>query len=271
MTTHEPGYDFFATGAPAPAAPPAPSGFGTVAPPAPAPAPVPVPAPAPVAPTGPVVAAGYTPGAVNQFGTPLDTPSVPTGPYAAPGIGAAPTAGPGLVSSWDAAPPAGSPAPPAWGAAPVGHRAASRPTPRPGTVLAAGIVAIVVGALALVLGVVGMVAYAAISSELAAFENAPELAGADLDMSGLTTMMLVGVVVLLASGALYLVAGIATAAGRRWGAWTLIVVSVVSIVMTLVQMVTGSGGNGLLGIVVSAVVAGLLLTPAAQAWLRSPA
>jgi hypothetical protein len=200
---------------------------------------------------------------VNQFGTPIDAPTVPTGPYAAPGIGAAPTAGPGMITEWD-------PAPAAFGAAPHGHRSAAAPA-RPGTVTAAGIIAIVVGALGLLLGLVGLLGYAAMSSELSALQSSPELAGSGLDMSGLTTLVLVGVLILLASGVLYLVAGIATVTGRRWGAWTLIAVSVLSIVVTLVQLVTGSGGNGILGIVVSGVVLGLLVTPAAQSWLRGPA
>jgi hypothetical protein len=240
-----------------------------MAPAAPLVSPAPAAAPAMPAAPAPVVAAGYQPGAVNQFGTPLDAPTVPTGPYAAPGIGAAPTAGPGLVSAWDTAAPGAAHAAPH-----AGHRAAGAPSAaaaRPGTVLAAGIVAIVVGALGLLLGFMGLLAYAALSSEIAALEASPELAGSGLDLSGFSTFMLIGALILLASGALYLVAGIATVSGRRWGAWTLIAVSVLSIVVTLVQMVTGSGGNGLLGIVVSALVAGLLLTPRAQAWLRSPA
>jgi len=252
MTSHEPGYDFFGT---APSAAPSPSPEPPAAAPVVATTPYPVPTPVPAV-QAPLASplSGYAPGSVNQFGTPLDTPVVPTGPYAAPGIGAAPVAGPALVSEADR---------------PATHRLAAREPTRPGTVLAAGIVGIVVGALGLLLGLVGMVGYAGLRQELSALESSSEAAGLGaLDTSGLTALILVGVLVLLASGAGYLTAGIATVAGRRWGAWTLLVVSGLSIAVTLLQMVTAGDGSGLLGIAVSSAVVALLLAPASRAWLR---
>ncbi len=257
MTSHEPGYDFFGT---------APSAASATAPEPPAAAPVistaPYPVPAPVPTTsapGVSPLTGFASGSVNQFGTPLDTPVVPTGPYAAPGIGAVPVAGPALVSDAD------RPATHRLAA----HRLAARQPARPGTVLAAGILGIVVGALGLLLGLVGMVGYAGLRQELSAVESSSEAAGlGGLDTSGLTALILVGVLVLLASGAGYLTAGIATVAGRRWGAWALLAVSALSIAVTLLQMVTAGDLSGLLGIAVSAAVVALLLAPASRAWLR---
>jgi hypothetical protein len=95
-----PSYDFFATGRPgnpaetlAAALPDpvdAPTAEGVPGPPA-----APEPVAFPVAP-----GSGYAPGSVNQFGTPLDVVPVPTGPFAAPGIGAAPIGSPGMLSTW---------------------------------------------------------------------------------------------------------------------------------------------------------------------------
>ncbi len=93
---NDPGYDFFAIGGPDdPAKVPPPEGQPPI-----------VPSPVP-----PVVGATYhsPPPArtfqmgtmtVNQFGTPVELPAVPTGPYAAPGMGTAPAPVPGLVTTW---------------------------------------------------------------------------------------------------------------------------------------------------------------------------
>lgn len=104
----EPGYDFFATGRPAaPEGSSVPLPGGRAAPTREQPAPVmnqfgtptatsrPVPAELPVAP-----GSGDAPGAVNNFGTPLDVVAAPTGPFAAPGIAAGPIGAPGMVSTW---------------------------------------------------------------------------------------------------------------------------------------------------------------------------
>lgn len=99
-----PSYDFFATGRPEdagetpvtalPGADAEPVGAPTAEDATGAPA-----APGPVAfPVAP--GSGYAPGSVNQFGTPLDVVPVPTGPFAAPGIGAAPIESPGMLSTW---------------------------------------------------------------------------------------------------------------------------------------------------------------------------
>ena len=145
----DPGYDFFATAAPAGTAvpePPATNRFGGPVEPAATPAgpgaELPPAAPATGAPAlsssaepeVPTSVPGYHPGSVNRFGTPADLAAVPTGPYAAPGLGAAPIEAPGLVSTWSgpatagsaaAAPARATEAPPA--AAPS-HDAAARST-----------------------------------------------------------------------------------------------------------------------------------------------
>ena len=161
----DPGYDFFATGAASGATPPIPG----AQPPTPAPpavnqfgtplAPVAhqfgaptAPAPVPVVP-----ASGYQPGRVNQFGTPIDLPAAPVGPYAAPGVAAAAIPTPGMVSTWDPAARAGGRA-----AARQGRSASVADMRRPGTVLAAGILAIIDGGLMLLGAVVTWLARAAV-------------------------------------------------------------------------------------------------------------
>ncbi len=286
----EPGYDFFATGRPVGATLSSPVG--------------PVPAPmAPVAPAAPQPGARVfdTPsGSVNQFGTPVDLANVPTGPYAAPGIGAAPTGAPGIVSTWDVAAPddlaaldrfggvptastgvvgVGAPAP---GGPNGAHRSAptTTSTTRPGTVLAAGIIGIVEGAVILGMGLLALIGYLALRGQLAALESemaafgSPDGASAGFgggDLVGtITTVVLVGAVVLLVIGSGYLVAGIATVRGRRWGAWALLVVSAINVVYGIYQFAAGSSSVGalLLGAGVSGAVVVLLSLRNSRQWLR---
>lgn len=284
----EPGYDFFATGRPVGTTPVNPVGPVTT----------PMAAVAPVT-SAPGARVFDTPsGAVNQFGTPVDLANVPTGPYAAPGIGAAPTGAPGLVSTWDVAAPE-APAPvdrfgaasvaPAdatvSGAAPVAdhgtHHAATPAggSARPGTVLAAGIIGIVEGAVILALGLVALVGYLALRSQVAELESqlsvlgAPEggTSGFGGDLVGtFTTVVLVGALVLLVIGSGYLAAGIATVRGRRWGAWALFVVSALNVVYGIYQFASGRSGVAamLLGVGVSGAVVVLLALRDSQRWLR---
>jgi hypothetical protein len=339
----DPGYDFFATAAPAGSAElttesapvPAVSRFGTplpqeqAAPAAPAYA-----APAPPAAAVPAPVPGYHPGAVNQFGTPTDLPAVPTGPYAAPGLGAAPIEAPGLVSTWSgpavpeaAAQPvavAAPVAPPAPAAAPVaplppaepvaatpvavsrfgspippdvlvedptyaalafgtpvagtpgyappgaGHRtAAPMSDAKPSAVTTAGIIGIVEGGLLILLGLLGLMGYLALKSQLDALAASPELAGSGLSVSSLTNLVLVGVLIALLIGAGYVVAGIATLRGARWGAWALLVVSAINVLYGLYELVSGDAGFGtLLSIGVSGAVVVLLCLGDSMRWLR---
>jgi hypothetical protein len=339
----DPGYDFFATGAPAgtaeptnDAAPaPAVSRFGT---PLPQDEAVPAAAayapPAAAAPVAPAPVPGYHPGAVNQFGTPTDLPAVPTGPYAAPGVGAAPIEAPGLVSTWSgpavpdasaqpvatAAPVAATaavaaplPPPPveAVAAAPVavsrfgspippdvlvedptyaalafgtsvagtpgyappaaGHRAgaAASADAKPGAVSAAGIIGIVEGGLLILLGLLGLMGYLALKSQLDALAASPELAGSGLSVSSLTNLVLVGVLIALLIGAGYVVAGIATLRGARWGAWALLVVSAINVLYGVYELLSGDAGFGtLLSIGVSGAVVVLLCLADSMRWLR---
>jgi hypothetical protein len=333
----DPGYDFFATGAPAGTAEPAPapapqvSRFGgpveapatpeTPAPPSGYPAPVAAaPAyaapPAPAAPA-PVSVPGYHPGNVNQFGTPADLAAVPTGPYAAPGLGAAPIEQPGLVSTWAgpaAAPAAPQPAAPAApvaapaAAAPVavsrfgspippdvlvedpsyaalafgtpvagahGHAAPAHPhghqpaADKPGAVTAAGIIGIIEGGLLVAFGLLGLLGYLALKSQIDQLAASPELAGSGLSVSSLTNLVLVGVVIVLLIGTGYVIAGIATLRGARWGAWALLVVSAISVLYSIYELVTGDAGFGtLLSIGVSGAVVVLLCLTDSMRWLR---
>jgi hypothetical protein len=243
-----PEYDFFATGPrQAPPQPPAPPVGRTASPSVPA---------APM--TG-------APAPVNQFGLPVDE-YAPTGPYAAPGYGTVPVAH-GLVASQD----------PAWGA-PAGRRQAPAPADvRPGTVLAAGIISIVLGALGAVLAGMGLLGYAAMSAQLDQLAAASDdSATAAAFGSAILGAVLVGVVVLAVFAALYLVLGIMTARGSRPFAWALLVVSALNLLWSAYQFVSGSmGTSGTggtfstvvgLGVVVAIVL--LLTVGSGGAWLR---
>ncbi len=243
-----PEYDFFATGPrQAPPQPPAPPVGRTAAPSVPA---------APM--TG-------APAPVNQFGLPVDD-YAPTGPYAAPGYGTAPVAH-GLVASQD----------PAWGA-PAGRRQAPAPADdRPGTVLAAGIIAIVCGALLALLAGTGFLGYLAMSSQLDGLAAASDdAATAQAFGSAILGAVLIGVIVLAVFAALYLVLGIMTAKGRRPFAWALLVVSALNLLWSAYQFVSGSmgtsGSGGTLGTMIGfgVVVAIVLLLAVGSggAWLR---
>ena len=284
----EPGYDFFATGRPVTATPTPPVG------------PMPTAAPARVTPVPGARVFDTPTGAVNQFGTPVDRSNVPTGPYAAPGIGAAPSSAPGMVSTWDAPPQEHAPASPErFGTGPGlpagvagrgtpgpavhsgSHRSATSAaaTARPGAVLAAGIIGIVVGAGMLGLGVLSLLTYLALrsrlaelESQLAAFGDADGAAAfAAAPVGSMAAAVLITAVACLAVGSGYLVAGIATTRGRRWGAWALLAVSSIYVLGGLYQLTSGrSGLAGLsVGFLVSGAVVVLLALRDSQRWLRT--
>lgn len=252
-----PEYDFFATG-PRPAAPSGASGFGTTVTPSSAAPAVTPPAAAP---------------AVNQFGLPADAVA-PTGPYVAPGYG---SASEGIAAGVGVTDTPGH-------AAPVhGRRAAPAPVSdeRPGTVLAAGIVALVVGGLLAVLAVLGLFAYLAAKSQMDAMlapgAGEADLAGAEDFVSALLMAVLVGVLVLAVFAGLYLLLGVGTVRGHRGFAWGLLVVAALNVLYGVYQLATGAGaadvapGSGagtLVSLAVSVAIVGLLTLGSGGAWLR---
>ena len=255
-----PEYDFFATGprrAPAGAAT---DGFSTPA----APHAQVRHAAGPVLPEAP---------AVNQFGLPVDA-AVPTGPLAAPGYGAAPVHG-GITAGYDDAPAAWDPAA---SVAARSHSRESAPPPdmRPGAVAAAGIIAIVLGVLGTLSAAFIFFGYLAAKSEVdaAIAASGPELEGlGELTSSILTGVLVMGFVV-AAISVLYVVLGVMTARGRRWAAWTLVVLSALSLVGSLYQTLgAGSGGaasgvGSWLGIATMVAVLLLLTIGEGGRWLR---
>ncbi len=256
----DPGYDFFATGRPAAAPEPA-SRFGTpmVAAPAAAAAPVEPPSVEPAAFAIPPIS-GYQPGNVNQFGTPLDEVRVPTGPYAAPGIGAAPVEAPGLLTTWGGPPVAG-------------QHGRARPAAydvRPGGVLAAGIIGIVEGVLLLVIALFGVAGYVALQSQVAALEAQAGFEGAGELVAGVSTILLLAILVTLVIGLLYLLAGIAAVRGRRWGAWTLLVVSALNVVYGAFGFLGGTrtGLGDIVALLIALLVVVLIVTRGSWSWLR---
>lgn len=256
-----PEYDFFATGPrSAPSAPAPGAGFGTTITPSTA---------APAVPAAPAAAAAP----VNQFGLPVDAAS-PVGPYAAPGYGS---------SDQGIAAGVGQPLP---GAVVGQHsrRDADVADERPGTVLAAGIVALVIGGLLAVLAFLGLLAYFAAKSQMDSLLGTPGMTEADAAMAdefvgALLTAVLVGVVVLAVFAALYLVLGVGTVRGRRGFAWGLLVVAVLNVLYGLYQAATGGAADVAPGaslgawvsLAVSFAIVGLLTLGSGGAWLRRSA
>jgi hypothetical protein len=240
-------YDFFATG---------PKDDGPVVPP---------PAPAPTRHTGQFGGAVDPEGRpINQFGTPIGEAAVPVGPSAAPGYGAAPVAAPGLNSSWSGpAVHAHAHAAPAWGAPPVPSYGPG-PGARPATVLAAGVIGIVQGAIAVIVGLLGIAVAGVVSSDVAAN-------GTGRDVSGILRIMML-VVLLIGVG--YVVAGGAAIAGKRWAAWTLLVIEGLGLLVGLIDVVSSSSQTAgasvglLINLLIPAAVLVLLLVPVSRAWLR---
>ena len=160
---------------------------------------------------------------VNQFGTPIEQTAAPAGPAAAPGYGAQAWGGPGLTGNAGRTPPAAA------NCTPPGTRAADSSV-RPPTVLAAGVVAIVQGVLAVIVALLGFAAVSALESELAQVQGGVQLTA---QVSGFVRLVLF---LVLLVGVLYLVAGIGAAAGRRWGAWILLVVESVGLVLGVIGL-----------------------------------
>jgi hypothetical protein len=231
----EPSYDFFATGRPA-AAPDA--AVGTPGGPTHSP------------PSNPAWA--YNPGHVNQFGTPLDVAPAPTGPFAAPGIAAAPIAAPGMVSTWSgpgqpgraahvAQPPRGS-------------------VERPGTVLAAGVIAIINGTLGIGGSILGLAALAAFSSAIASAGD------------GLAAVLPIVQVILwvtLVLGVIWLVLGIGVVRGSRTSLRWMRVVVVVAALLAAYSLLTAPSASNVASMVLYGVVLWLLYCERTTSWLRS--
>ena len=139
---------------------------------------------------------------------------------------------------------------------------------RPPTVLAAGVVAIVQGVLAVIVALLGFAAVSVLESELAQVQGGVQLTA---QVSGFVRLVLF---LVLLVGVLYLVAGIGAAAGGRWGAWTLLVVESVGLVLGIIGLLdsatqTGGALGQLVGLAVPVAVLVLLLLPRSWAWLQS--
>jgi hypothetical protein len=125
-------------------------------------------------------------------------------------------------------------------------RAAAAPVDvRPGAVLAAGIISIVLGALALLVAGTILLGYLAAKSQIdeALGTSGSQVAGLDDMASSLLAGVLAAGLMVAVIAALYIVLGIATTRGRRWAAWVLVGLSGLSLAWSLWQMVTGGAGG----------------------------
>jgi hypothetical protein len=257
---NDPGYDFFAIGGP--------NDPATAQPQPPAGQPPILPSPVP-----PVVGATYhspEPGrtfqmgsmTVNQFGTPVDLPAVPTGPYAAPGMGTAPASVPGLVTTWQG--PQGPTR-----QAPAGHRtAAPHRDELPRNVRAVAILALFFGVLATIGTVIDFSRYGELKAlvDTASTSNA---VGAELANQVLSVLLVVLVIMALVS-ALLLVGGGATLAHKRWGGWMLVASFGLYLLGALWQMVhNGFDGISILVVGIALALLGALVTGDGRRWLMS--
>jgi hypothetical protein len=243
----DPGYDFFATRQPSQTPEPVPA-VG---------APQsqllqPTPPTQPSQPSQPMPTAQST--AVNRFGMPIDLPVAPTGPYAAPGIGAVPTATPGMVSTW-AGPPVPTRARPTARAAAVWDRP-------PRNVVAVAVLAIVLGVLAAIPTVAALSTYLDLKGQL-------DSLGAGADLGGqILGVMLVAIVVMGLVAAFLLTGGIATVAGQRWGAWLLVVAFALYLLGQLQALVNGGFGLvNVIGVLIGVVLVLSLVSGEGRRWL----
>jgi hypothetical protein len=255
---NDPGYDFFALGGPTDPA--------TDPPPPPAAEP-----PILLSPVPPVVGATYHSPApartfqmgnmtVNQFGTPVELPAVPTGPYAAPGMGAAPAPVPGLVTTWQGPQASGR-------QAPAGRRTgAGLRDELPRNVRAVAILALFFGVLASISTFLDFSRY----GELKALVDAAAASnpvGATLANEVLSVLLVVLVLMVLVS-ALLLVGGGATLAHKRWGGWMLVASFGLYLLGALWQMVhDGFDGISVLVVGIAVALLGALVTGDGRRWL----
>jgi len=170
-------------------------------------------------------------------------------------MGAMPVAAPGMVSTWD----------PRAGAAPTRARGAVAPS-LPQGVRTAGIIGTVEGALLAVAALFALFGYLSLKSNLAELSAAT---GSAAFSATISSAVLVGVVVLFVSTALYLVAGIGAMQGRRWAAWVLLVVSGLNVLWALYGFVGGTSGGvtTLLTLLISGSVVVLMLSNEPRRWL----
>jgi len=256
---NDPGYDFFALGGPDDPA-------TASTPPAGQPPIVPSPVPPVVGATyhSPPPARTFQMGnmTVNQFGTPVELPAVPTGPYAAPGMGTAPAPVPGLVTTWQGPETPGR-------QAQAGHRTASeRRGELPRNVRAVAILALFFGVLASISTFLDFSRYGELKGMVddAAATNP---VGAQLANEVLSVLLVV-LILMVAVSALLLVGGGATLAHKVWGGWMLVASFGLYLLGSLWQMVhNGFDGISVLVVAIAVALFGALVTGDGRQWLMN--
>ena len=201
-------------------------------------------------------------GRVDRFGIPVGAPVVPTGPSAAPGIGAQPTSTPGMVTTWQGPP--------------VPTRAAARaaaPQGAPTNVRAVSVLAVVLGLLAGIVALYGFSQYLALKSMIDQTLAAESPGGVQISGSlagAVLTAVLISLLILGIVSAVMLVGGVATLAGKQWGGWMLVGAFGLYLLGALYQMVhNGFDGISVVIVGIAVLLLGALVTGDGRRWLMN--
>lgn len=169
--------------------------------------------------------------------------------------GAEPVAAPPPVAVAAAPPPAPPPGYyPASTASPPRPRATAEPSGSNGLLIAAGVLAIITGAITLIL----TIRLLALISDVGHLTCGMGLPVCDRVQSGEAVSYMFGIVI-IALSALFIAGGISACGGRRWGQSTLIVLGGISVLFYLVILVVGGGIDAIIAMVWFGTITGLAL------------
>ncbi|WP_420111254.1 hypothetical protein [Pseudactinotalea sp.] len=183
-----------------------------------------------------------------------NNPGTPPPPPPGPGYGAPTPSTP--QPGYGQPPPYGAPGQPGYGGAAWG----GPPAPRPGSVTGGAVMAIIGGAVAILLGILFLIV-GGMGSDPEVFAQA----GLPAEAAGLFAGL--GIVVLII-GVLVLVFGILTLKGKYWAAIGLTVIGGIYALLSVLSLIQGQGGV-LVGLIWVAIAVALLMSSGSRAWLRA--